>query len=102
MARASLSASWVSPPVWRLEPPLFARRTGGKRLAASGALLLLLGSLLGGWSGWARIYNGHVLWLEPWSAASTRQHAGLISELTMFRLQYAQNSPSPTAPPPSS
>ncbi|BFI97149.1 MAG: hypothetical protein RSP_26590 [Rhodanobacter sp.] len=81
--------------MWRLEPPLFARRTGGKRLAASGALLLLLGSLLGGWSGWAKIYNGRVLWLEPWSAASTRLHSGLVSELTMFRLQYAQKKAKP-------
>ncbi|MDE2280147.1 MAG: LTA synthase family protein [Xanthomonadaceae bacterium] len=92
---ALLAAVLILVAMWRLEPPLFARRTGGKRLAASGALLLLLGSLLGGWSGWARIYNGHVLWLEPWSAASTRQHAGLVSELTMFRLQYAQNKPKP-------
>lgn len=92
---ALLAAVLILVAMWRLEPPLFARRTGGKRLGASGALLLLLGSLLGGWSGWARIYNGHVLWLEPWSAASTRQHAGLVSELTMFRLQYAQNKPKP-------
>ncbi|MDE2315654.1 MAG: LTA synthase family protein [Xanthomonadaceae bacterium] len=92
---ALLAAVLILVAMWRLEPPLFARRTGGKRLAASGALLLLLGSLLGGWSGWARLYNGHVLWLEPWSAASTRQHAGLVSELTMFRLQYAQNKPKP-------
>lgn len=81
--------------MWRLEPPLFARRTGGKRLVAGGALLLLLGSLLGGWSGWAKVYNGHVLWLEPWSAASTRTHSGLVSELTMFRLQYAQKKARP-------
>ncbi|MEW9573571.1 LTA synthase family protein [Rhodanobacter sp. Si-c] len=81
--------------MWRLEPPLFARRTGGKRLAAGGVLLLLFGSLLGGWSGWAKIYNGRVLWLEPWSAASTRVHAGLLSELVMFHLQYGQQKPKP-------
>jgi phosphoglycerol transferase MdoB-like AlkP superfamily enzyme len=81
--------------MWRLEPPLFARRTGGRRLAAGGVLALLLGSLLGGWSGWAKIYNGHVLWLEPWSAASTRVHAGLLSELVMFHLQYSQQKPKP-------
>ncbi|HKR75810.1 MAG TPA: LTA synthase family protein [Rhodanobacter sp.] len=81
--------------MWRLEPPLFARRTGGKRLAAGAALVLLLGSLLGGWSGWAKLYNGRVLWLEPWSAASTRVHAGLVSELVMFHLQYSQHKPKP-------
>ena len=81
--------------MWRLEPPLFARRTGGKRLGAGGALLLLLGSLFGGWSGWTTVYNGRVLWLEPWSAASTRAHAGLVSELVMFHLQYAKQKPKP-------
>lgn len=82
---------------WRLEPPLFERRTGGKRLAASGALLLLLGSLLMGWTGWARFYNGSVLWMEPWSAASTRVHAGLLSELVMFDLQYNLHKPKPNS-----
>jgi phosphoglycerol transferase MdoB-like AlkP superfamily enzyme len=81
--------------MWRLEPPLFARRTGGKRLAAGGALALLLGSLLGGWGGWTTIYNGRVLWLEPWSAASTRLHSGLLSELVMFHLQYNKQKPKP-------
>lgn len=82
---------------WRLEPPLFERRTGGKRLAASGALLLLLGSLLAGWSSWAKLYNGRVLWMEPWSAASTRMHAGLLSELLMFDLQYSLHKPRPSS-----
>ncbi|MBD8897374.1 LTA synthase family protein [Rhodanobacter sp. DHG33] len=80
---------------WRLEPPLFARRTGGKRLVAGGVLALLLGSVFAGWSGWAKVYNGHVLWMEPWSAASTRVHAGLISELVMFDLQYSLHKPKP-------
>ena len=80
---------------WRLEPPLFARRTGGRRLAAGGAAVLLLGSLLAGSSGWARLYNGRMLWLEPWSAASTRVHSGLLSELVMFDLQYNVNKPKP-------
>ncbi|WP_404615192.1 LTA synthase family protein [Rhodanobacter hydrolyticus] len=82
---------------WRLEPPLFERRTGGKRLAAGGALALLLGSLLAGWIGWAKVYNGHVLWMEPWSAASTRDHAGLFSELVMFDLQYNLHKPKPNS-----
>lgn len=80
---------------WRLEPPLFARRTRGKRLASGTLLALTLGSLLGGWVGWAKLYNARVLWLEPWSAISTRNHSGLISELTLYRLQYSQQKPRP-------
>lgn len=80
---------------WRLEPPLLPRRTRGKRLAAGTALTLLLGSLIGGASFWGTLYNGHSLWLEPWSAAATRLHAGLLSELVMFRLQSAQARPKP-------
>ena len=80
---------------WRLEPPLLPRRTRGKRLAAGIALTLLLGSLIGGAGFWGALYNGRMLWLEPWSAASTRLHAGLLSELAMFRLQSAQAKPKP-------
>lgn len=80
---------------WRREPALFARRTGGKRLAAGAALTLTLASLLGGWSGWTRLYNGQTLWLEPWSANATRVHSGLISELVLFRQQYAQKPARP-------
>ena len=92
---AMLAGVLVLVAMWRLEPPLFERRTGGRRLVAGGVLALLLGSLLGGWSGWAKLYNGRVLWLEPWSAASTRVHSGLLSELVMFHLQYGQQKPKP-------
>jgi len=74
--------------LWRLEPPLFARRTHGKRLASGVVVALLLGSLLGGLGLWGRLYNGRVLWLEPWSASSTASHSGLVSSLLMFHLQY--------------
>ncbi len=74
--------------MWRLEPPLFARRTGGKRWLAGGVLAAALVSLLAGLPVWGRIYNGKVLWLEPWSASSTSTHSGLISSLMMFHLQY--------------
>lgn len=73
--------------MWRYEPPLFARRTGGRR-AAGGALLgLTLATLLLGMPGWRALYNGHKLWLEPWSAAATTSHSGLVSSLVMFHLQ---------------
>lgn len=74
--------------LWRYERPLFARRTHGKRLVAGTALTLALISLLIGMPAWAKVYNGQRLWLEPWSAASTRSHAGLISSLVMFHLNY--------------
>jgi phosphoglycerol transferase MdoB-like AlkP superfamily enzyme len=80
---------------WRLEPPLFPRRTGGRRLLGGSVLAAALISLLAGLPAWGKIYNGQVLWLEPWSAASTTIHAGLISSLVMFHLQYGhgQNKP---------
>jgi phosphoglycerol transferase MdoB-like AlkP superfamily enzyme len=73
---------------WRYEPTLFARRTHGKRLLAGGVLVLTLGSLLAGTPGWAHMYNGKQLWMEPWSAAGTAEHSGLVSSLLMFHLHY--------------
>ncbi|GLQ98418.1 LTA synthase family protein [Dyella mobilis] len=72
---------------WRLEPPLFARRTGGKRLLAGGLAGATLATLLLGVPGWGNLYNGRKLWLEPWSAAATTSHSGLMSSLVMFHLQ---------------
>ncbi|NUO72437.1 MAG: LTA synthase family protein [Frateuria sp.] len=74
--------------MWRLEPPLFARRTHGGRLLSGVAAAVLLASLLGGLAVWGKLYNGRVLWLEPWSASSTATHSGLVSSLLMFHLQY--------------
>jgi phosphoglycerol transferase MdoB-like AlkP superfamily enzyme len=73
--------------LWRLEPPLFASRTGGKRLIGGSMLATVLGTLLIGVPGWGNLYNGHKLWLEPWSAAATTSHSGLVSSLVMFHLQ---------------
>ena len=73
--------------LWRLEPPLFASRTGGKRLIGGSILAAMLGTLLIGVPGWGNLYNGHKLWLEPWSAAATTSHSGLVSSLVMFHLQ---------------
>ena len=81
--------------MWRYEPPLFARRTRGKRLFAGGILTLVLISLLAGLPAWGKIYNGQVLWLEPWSASSTSTHSGLLSSLMMFRLQYGHGKHKP-------
>jgi hypothetical protein len=84
--------------MWRYEPPLFARRTRGKRLLAGTVLAAVLISMLVGLSAWGNIYNGRMLWLEPWSASSTSAHSGLISSLVMFHLQYGNGKRKPTAP----
>ncbi len=76
--------------LWQRERPLFARRTRGKRALSGAALMLVLASVLGGSSAWASIYNGRVLWMEPWSAAATSNHSGLVSSLMMFRLQFSK------------
>jgi phosphoglycerol transferase MdoB-like AlkP superfamily enzyme len=81
--------------MWRYEPPLFARRTGGRRLIAGSVLAAMLISLLAGLSAWGKIYNARVLWLEPWSASSTATHSGLISSLMMFHLQYGHGKRAP-------
>lgn len=73
--------------VWRFEPPLFARRTHGKRITVGGLLGATLLTLLIGVPGWGKLYNGHKLWLEPWSASATTSHSGLVSSLVMFHLQ---------------
>lgn len=81
--------------MWRYEPPLLPRRTGGKRLVAGSVLAAALLSLLLGVTTWERLYNGRVLWLEPWSAMSTAKHAGLISGLIMFDLHYGHGKKKP-------
>jgi phosphoglycerol transferase MdoB-like AlkP superfamily enzyme len=81
--------------MWRYEPPLFPRRTRGKRLLTGTVLAAVLFSMLAGLSVWRNIYNARVLWLEPWSASSTATHSGLISSLVMFHLQYGQGKRKP-------
>lgn len=73
--------------MWRYEPPLLAQRTGGRRIVTGTLLSLALATLLLGMPGWRNLYNGHKLWLEPWSAAATTSHSGLVSSLVMFHLQ---------------
>lgn len=80
---------------WRLERPLFRRRTGGKRLVAGVIMALALGSMLAGLTAWTKIYNSRVLWLEPWSSISTATHSGLISSLVLFHLQYGRKAHKP-------
>ena len=72
---------------WRVERPMFARRTRGRRLVTGLALFALLGTLMAGVPGWMKLYGGRHLWLEPWSATATAEHSGLMSSLMMFHLQ---------------
>ncbi|MBQ4854878.1 LTA synthase family protein [Rhodanobacter sp. B2A1Ga4] len=80
---------------WRLEPPLFARRTRGARLLGGSLLVLALASMLTGLPAWAKVYNAKTLWLEPWSAISTTTHSGLVSSLMLFHLHYGQGQRKP-------
>lgn len=96
---ALLAAVAIIVVAWRIEPPMFARRTRGKRLVSGVALLLLMGTLLAGLPGWMKLYGGHHLWMEPWSATATADHSGLVSSLMMFHLQqgHARKKPDPAA-----
>lgn len=73
--------------LWRYESPLFPRDTGGKRLVSGSLVAAALATLLVGVPGWKDLYNGRKLWMEPWSAAATTNHSGLVSSLVMFHLQ---------------
>ncbi len=76
--------------LWRWERPLLPRRPRAMRLAGCIVLAAGLASVLAGSSAWSHVYNGRVLWMEPWSASATTAHSGLISSLMMFRLQNAK------------
>lgn len=93
---ALLAAVVLIVALWRYEPPLLPRRTGGKRLLAGSALAAVLVSLLLGVTLWEKIYNARVLWLEPWSASSTASHSGLISSLIMFDMHYGHGKKNPS------
>lgn len=84
---------------WRIEPPLFARRTHGKRWLSGLTLLAMLGTLLAGMPVWMKIYDGKHLWLEPWSASATADHSGLVSSMMMFHLHqgHTRMTPNPAA-----
>ncbi len=80
---------------WRLEPPLFSPHARSKRLLTGSIVALVLVSMLAGLTAWTKIYNGRVLWLEPWSSISTSTHSGLVSSLMMFHLQYGRKAHKP-------
>lgn len=85
--------------LWRLEPPFLARRPRPPRMTAGAVCFVLLATLLAGTPAWAKLYNGRMLWLEPWSASSTATHSGLVSSLMIYHLQYGKHDrkPDPSA-----
>ena len=92
---AALAALGMIVALWRREPPLLTPRPRLARLLAGGACALALVSLIAGLPLWGALYNGHRLWLEPWSASGTVEHSGLQSALVMYRLQDATRRPKP-------
>ncbi|MEW5836473.1 MAG: LTA synthase family protein [Pseudomonadota bacterium] len=88
---AILAAVALVVTLWRIEPPMLAKRPRSRRLAAGTLFLVLLATLLAGSPAWAKLYNGRTLWLEPWSASSTATHSGLVSSLMIYHLQYGKH-----------
>lgn len=88
---AILAAVALVVTLWRIEPPMLAKRPRSRRLAAGTLSLVLLATLLAGSPAWAKLYNGRMLWLEPWSASSTATHSGLVSSLMIYHLQYGKH-----------
>lgn len=72
----------------RYEPPLLPRRRL-PRLALASFAFTALATLCAGVPAWRQVYAPQRLGLQPWSATMTAQHAGLVSTLAMYRLEYA-------------
>ncbi|NID16044.1 LTA synthase family protein [Luteibacter yeojuensis] len=81
----------------RYEPPLFARRTRGRRLVSGIALVALIGTLLAGMPAWSALYDKDRLGLQPWSAAGNAQFNGVVTTLMQFRLQDSGKKSKPDA-----
>jgi len=88
---AILTAIALVVALWRIEPPMLAKRPRSRRLTAGTVSFVLLATLLAGTPAWAKLYNGRTLWLEPWSASSTATHSGLVSSLMIYHLQYGKH-----------
>lgn len=81
----------------RYEPPLFARRTHGRRLVSGMALVALIGTLFAGMPAWSHMYDKDRLGMQPWSASANAGYNGVVTTLMQFRLQNAgkQMKPDP-------
>jgi phosphoglycerol transferase MdoB-like AlkP superfamily enzyme len=77
----------------RFEPPVFARRTYGRRIVATFALGALFATLFAGTPGWAKVYAGQRLGMMPWSPSENAGYNGVVSNLMQFHLQASRNKP---------
>ncbi|MDR6937119.1 LTA synthase family protein [Luteibacter sp. 3190] len=81
----------------RYEPPLFARRTHGRRLVTGLAVAGLFGTLLAGVPAWTAMYGKDRLGMQPWSAASNADLNGVVTNIMQFRLMGAGKARKPDA-----
>ncbi|MDF3980519.1 LTA synthase family protein [Luteibacter sp. PPL201] len=83
----------------RVEPPLFARRTHGRRLVSGIALFALIATLFAGVPAWSTMYDKNRLGMQPWSAAANAGDNGVVTTIMQFRLQNAGKKarPDPTS-----
>src|SRR5690348_4267343 len=73
---------------FRIEPPLFWRRTGPARAGVAVVLFAALATLIAAVPFWRGLYSPSLLGMQPWSPMATRQHDGMIGALLLFHLQY--------------
>lgn len=73
---------------FRIEPPLFRRRTRPARAGVAVVLFAALATLIAAVPFWRGLYNPPLLGMQPWSPMATRQHDGMIGALLLFHLQY--------------
>jgi phosphoglycerol transferase MdoB-like AlkP superfamily enzyme len=73
---------------FRIEPPLFRRRTGPARAGVAVVLFAALATLIAAVPFWRGLYSPTLLGMQPWSPMATRQHDGMIGALLLFHLQY--------------
>jgi phosphoglycerol transferase MdoB-like AlkP superfamily enzyme len=81
----------------RYEPPVLAPRRWRVRTAFGMVAAFALATLLAGQPSWAHVYDRGRLGMQPWSATATARHAGLVSSLMLFRLQYGAEHKKPDA-----
>ncbi len=77
---------------FRIEPPLFRRRTWPGRAGAAVILFAALATLIAAVPFWRGLYSPALLGMQPWSPMATRQHDGVIGALLLFHLQYGTQS----------
>jgi len=70
------------------EPPLFRRRTRGRRVLLAGVSGGLLVALVVGTWPWPQAYEFQRVRMQPWAPASTAGDMGLVNTLVLFHLYF--------------